>query len=529
VATYAQPAWDLRARMASGARLAVPLGLAVLVVLTVILRTRQAGVGFWIDEGLSVGIADRPLADIPGVLRQDGSPPLFYLLLSLWMPLAGSSEEATHALSLVFGVLCVPVAWWGGTLLLGPRTGWIAAVLAAANPFITQYAQETRMYALVTLLGLVALVCWLQAVAANPPPGGGVRRGATAGFAVSLAAMFYTHNWALFFALGTGAAWVVLVALAAAPERRRLLRTALLGYGGALVLYLPWLPTFLYQSAHTGAPWSRAPDLAELAAVPARVLGETAEIALVLAAGAGLLAILTRPGGRRPGAAARIVIATAVVGVVCVVVAWGTSQVTPAWAPRYLAAVVPPVLLLAAAGLGHSGRLGLAGLVLAVALSVGADGPPGEKSNVREVAESVGPSLRPGDLVVATQPEQVPVLAYYLPGGLRYATLTGEVRDVGVTDWRDGVERLRRASPRRDLAPLLDDLRPGRRMVLVQPIIYDLRPWSAPWTDQVRLRSEEWRRWMSDDRRFGVTLQRPEELLPRRPIPVLATVYLKTA
>ena len=80
-------------------------------------------------------------------------------------------------------------------------------------------------------------------------------------------------------------------------------------------------------------------------------------------------------------------------------------------------------------------------------LSVAVDGPPGEKSNVRDVAEAVAPSLRPGDLVVATQPEQVPVLSYYLPAGLRYATLTGPVRDLGVTDWRDGVARLQRPPP----------------------------------------------------------------------------------
>ena len=39
------------------------------------------------------------------------------------------------------------------------------------------------------------------------------------------------------------------------------------------------------------------------------------------------------------------------------------------------------------------------------------------------------------------------MLHHYLPPGLRYATLTGYVKDVGVTDWRDGVERLRRELP----------------------------------------------------------------------------------
>jgi len=109
-----------------------------------------------------------------------------------------------------------------------------------------------------------------------------------------------------------------------------------------------------------------------------------------------------------------------------------------------------------------------------------ADGAPSEKSNVREISEAIAPSLHPGDLVVSTQPEQVPVLHYYLPDGLRYATLTGAVPDVGVTDWRDGVERLERTSPERDLAPLLDTVPPGGRVALVVPQIYSIGQWRAP-------------------------------------------------
>ena len=150
---------------------------------------------------------------------------------------------------------------------------------------------------------------------------------------------------------------------------------------------------------------------------------------------------------------------------------------------------------------------------------------------MRDVAEAIAPSLRPGDLVVATQPEQVPVLDYYLPDGLRYATLTGPVRDLG----RDRLARRRRAaasatSAERDLAPLLDALRAGpaaRRSS--SRIIYDLGRWSAPWTELVRLRSEEWAQYVSNDRRFGVVRQRAALPFPPSPIPVQATVYLKRA
>jgi mannosyltransferase len=540
MATYAsQPAWELRARAVSSARLAAPVGLGLLLALSLLLRTRALDVGFWIDEGLSVGISDRPLGDISSVLRQDGSPPLYYVLLHFWLDLAGRSESSVHMLSVIFGLLCIPVAYWAGGLIFGRRTAWVAAVLAAFNPYLTQFAQEGRMYSLLALLGLVSLTCWLQAFTTDAPAAdageaaaggvrgwGGIRTAPAIGFGVAFAAMLYTHNWALFFGIASGVAWLVLLALAGGPERARLLRTGLLAYGLVVLLYLPWLPTALYQAAHTGAPWSKAPSLAALVSTPARLLGVEAEIALFLAAGAGLAVLLGRRHAGRLTAPGRAVVALLLMAVLTIVVAWLASQLSPAWANRYLSAALAPWLLLCAAGLAYAGRLGLVGLAL-VAVLWAIQGAPDQKSNVRDVTQAIAPSLRPGDLVVSTQPEQVSVLNYYLPSGLRYATLTGRVPDVGVTDWRDGVERLKATSPQRDLAPLLDRLPSGSRVALVQPIFYYLGRWSAPWTEQVRLKSEQWEQFLSNDRRFGVVREEPASTLPARPNPVRATVYVK--
>src|SRR3954465_9384079 len=113
MATYAsRPALGVKVRAVATTRFAVPLGLALLAALSVLLRLGEMGIGFWIDEGLSVGIADRPLTDIPGVMRQDGSPPLYYVLLDLWMRVAGTSEPGARTLSLVFATLAVPVSFW---------------------------------------------------------------------------------------------------------------------------------------------------------------------------------------------------------------------------------------------------------------------------------------------------------------------------------------------------------------------------------------------------------------------------------
>src|SRR5215208_7724520 len=128
MATYAsRPAWEVKVRAVSRTRVVVPAGLGLLVLLSLTLRTTELGIGFWIDEGLSTGIADRPLTDIPGILRQDGSPPLYYGLLHIWISLTNSGERATHTLSLIFALAAIPLAFWAAGLVFGRRAAWFAA------------------------------------------------------------------------------------------------------------------------------------------------------------------------------------------------------------------------------------------------------------------------------------------------------------------------------------------------------------------------------------------------------------------
>ena len=63
------------------------------------------------------------------------------MLLGLWIRVFGDSERATHALSLVFGLACIPLAYATARSLFGRRTGLVCALLAALNPFLTYYAQ----------------------------------------------------------------------------------------------------------------------------------------------------------------------------------------------------------------------------------------------------------------------------------------------------------------------------------------------------------------------------------------------------
>jgi hypothetical protein len=54
----------------------LPVVLAA-VGATLLLRTGILHSGYWIDEAITVGIASHGAGEIPGLLRLDGSPPLF--------------------------------------------------------------------------------------------------------------------------------------------------------------------------------------------------------------------------------------------------------------------------------------------------------------------------------------------------------------------------------------------------------------------------------------------------------------------
>src|SRR5512142_742523 len=107
MATVAVPRPRRLAQLRAGDAALAGATLIALVALSAYVRTRAIGGSFWMDEGLSVGISSHALTAIPGVLRQDGSPPLYYLLLHVWMDWFGRSETAVHWLSLTAALLTI--------------------------------------------------------------------------------------------------------------------------------------------------------------------------------------------------------------------------------------------------------------------------------------------------------------------------------------------------------------------------------------------------------------------------------------
>ncbi len=480
----------------------IAAALALLTAVSLALRVGGLRSGYWIDEGISVGIASHPLTDIPRALVQDGSPPLYYLLLHVWMEIAGTGEAATRALSLLFALIAVPVSFWAGSATFDRRAGALAAAGAAGCPFLTYYAQETRMYSLVVVLSLAACASFVLAFVRGRP-----RHVPLLGLWLTL--LLYTHNWGLFLTGGMAVAWLAL-------RRRGTVETkpgALLAAAIALA-YLPWLPTVVSQALDTAAPWSSRPGALQLLAIPGGLFGYVAAPLLVVA----LIAAVRRRPQLDQGVRSLLIIAAATA-----LFAWLSSQMQPAWSTRYLAVLLGPLLLALAAVLSRGARWTAAALAATGAIWLVTGNPPA-KSNVRTVAHRVAPEIRAGDLVVSTQPEQVPVLYRYLPRGVLYLTPLGHVVDPRLTDWRAGLKRMRAGRADTTLMPWVNGLVTGQRILLVTPV--DAKG-SAPWQRAIRVRTREWRAALRHDPRLRPLGPPHHAQLDGRRTPVRAQIYVR--
>lgn len=346
----------------------VTAGIALAVVAGVVARFLPRG-SMWLDEALSSNIAELPLGDLQAALKRDGHPPLYYVLLHVWGSVVGWSPWALRALSGIFGVAALPLAWWAGCRVGGRpdtngnvdgrrarRTGTAALVVLATLPFAIRYSSETRMYSLVMLLVLVG---YLLVDHHRERP----RWSTAIGVAAVSALLLWTHYWSIWLLGGVG----IVILVEAFLEHRRgqsSRRNAELGLTAAIVVggltYLPWVPTMLYQSAHTGTPWG---DVVRPAAFGVLGMiqvfgGAVAEPQLTAYLVAGLMLLglfgVTNTSGRielgwsvRPTARREGVVVGATLAI-----AWAASFVAhAAFTARYLAVVVPLIVVLIAMGL----------------------------------------------------------------------------------------------------------------------------------------------------------------------------------
>ena len=428
----------------------------------------------WLDEALSVNIAQLPLGDMTEALKHDGHPPLYYAILHGWMNIFGSGDVAVRGLSGLFGIATLPLVWILGRRKGGTVLAWVAVAVVAVSPFAVRYSNETRMYSLVILLVVIGWLLLDDIVDRKKPT-----MGRFIGLGFVGAALLYTHYWSIWLlgAVGITSLWRIWRA-PDRPSRRPWIGIAIAA-GVAGVAFLPWLPTMLYQSANTGTPWAKAsrPTSAlslVLADNGGGTYGEQTLVAAMFAMAMvlGLLGVAidrrttaldlrTRPPLR---GAAWVAALTFVIG--CVV-SFVTSS---AFASRYSAVIFPFLALLAAAGCicfhARWVRFGVVAVFCSF-LAVGAFwNVIWQRTELKVIADAVAASSQVGDIVVFCPDQLGPAGSRVMPSGLTLVSYP-TYDDGKFVDWVDYAQRNAASDPDVFAARILAEAGSTRSIYLV--------------------------------------------------------------
>jgi hypothetical protein len=414
---------------------------AALAVAGAVLSTQARG-ALWLDEAQSVAIARLPLGDLFRALREDGAPPLYYLVLHGWIAVFGESTASVRALSTVFALGSLPVMWYVARRIGGRSNAFLATVLLATSPFMIRYATETRMYTMLVFLVLLGTVAVLGAAARPTLP-------RLALVALASGALLLTHYWSLYLLAVLVA---VLVNEAARRGRDVAWRLAAAVVAGG-VLFLPWVPAFVFQMRHTGAPWAGRPSIGDLLNVMTAYAapfgldswGWLLWLSLLGLFGLGVFARRRRSGTIELHTHPRFPqrqLATVVAGTLAVALLVGLVANSPVTA-RYTAVVFPVILLVVARGLRVFSRTTACVLLVVMALAGvvgGRDAAIAQRTEVPRVAITLEQRALPGDLVVYCPDQLGPSTSRLFDRGIQQVTFPS-LRDPARVDWVDYLDR----------------------------------------------------------------------------------------
>jgi hypothetical protein len=293
---------------------------------------------FWFDEGVSVGIARLDWYNFLRILwRREGNMSLYYLLLRPWLHL-GDSESFVRSLSVLFGVATIPMMYLLGRKLFSSRVGLIAAALLTVNAYHVRYSQEARSYSLMVLLCVCSSFFFLGCLESP------TRARRVSHLACSSAAV-YAHFYSVLLLV---AQWI-----AGSHSDRTPAREAKFSWRWIALLISP-IALFVATTGAGPLRWIHRPGWRDFAELGLRLTGNGGWILLLayaMASTAGVIADQTGETGvqprLRPGRAPFLLLWM----LFPVALIYLLSFARPLFLPRYFIVCLPPLLLLAAAGL----------------------------------------------------------------------------------------------------------------------------------------------------------------------------------
>lgn len=187
----------------------------------------------WRDEAFSYLMAKLPLHTLLWSTAQDANPPLYYLLLKLWMSLFGHSEVALRSLSLIFfwATLYVMFLIMHRIYKLSTNKSLFYLLLFMMNPLLHYYAFEARMYSMMAFFASLLFYFLMKKEYKL--------------YAYTALAALFTHYFLLVVILFQA---VYIVLTTHITERNKYIHTLLT----ALRWYLPWVIVLIFARPPVG-------------------------------------------------------------------------------------------------------------------------------------------------------------------------------------------------------------------------------------------------------------------------------------
>ncbi len=174
--------------------------------------------------------SEKGLVDTIRILTQDVHPPLYYLILRFWTQCFGSSVAAIRSLSVVISLLAFPCIYWLCLELFSSSlVGWMAIALIAVSPFHVVYAQEARMYSLLTVEIFLSSVALLRAIRLKTKLAWGF-------YAITIGLGLNTHLFFIFVAM----AHSIYVAITERFRFNKVSISYLISACAGFLTFLPW-------------------------------------------------------------------------------------------------------------------------------------------------------------------------------------------------------------------------------------------------------------------------------------------------
>lgn len=203
------------------------------------------GQDVWFDEGYSIIVAKKPVAELLSLTGVDAHPPFFYLLLKAWGSAFGWSEFSLRSLSAFFASGTIGAMFLLVRSLFSNRVAILIIPFVVIAPFLLRYGYEIRMYALMSFIAVLSTFVLARAIQLRT----------NWKYWVLYAFLVATGMYTLYMSVIIWIAHLIWCIKVVNYKKKPIYKEPFfIAYLGAFVLFLPHVPTLISQSLHSALP-----------------------------------------------------------------------------------------------------------------------------------------------------------------------------------------------------------------------------------------------------------------------------------